>query len=42
MTYSVTLTAFAGLRFLIAEYARPRYLTAITPPEAAPPGSRCA
>jgi hypothetical protein len=27
---AVTVTAFAGLRFLIAEYARPRYLTAIT------------
>ncbi len=27
---AVTFTAFAGLRFLIAEYARPRYLSAIT------------
>ncbi len=43
---AVTFTAFAGLRFLIAEYARPRYLTAITkslPPfsssQAAPAGS---
>jgi hypothetical protein len=27
---AVTVTAFAGLRFLIAEYARPHYLTAIT------------
>jgi hypothetical protein len=43
---AVTFTAFAGLRFLIAEYARPHYLTAITrslPPfssnQAAPAGS---
>ena len=27
---AVTFTAFAGLRFLIAEYARPRYLTAVS------------
>jgi len=43
---AVTFTAFAGLRFLIAEYARSHYLTAITsvlPPfsgnQAAPAGS---
>jgi hypothetical protein len=43
---AVTFTAFAGLRFLIAEYARPHYLTAIVkslPPfssdQAAPAGS---
>jgi hypothetical protein len=43
---AVTFTAFAGLRFLIAEYARSRYLTAIArllPPfsgnQAAPAGS---
>ncbi len=43
---AVTFTAFPGLRFLVAEYARPRYLTAISrslPPfsgkQAAPAGS---